>query len=63
MVSEAVDTNCCGTCGCAKMTNDSIVAMRYTLRQAADALRADERDLAENMIHKALAELETYTDD
>jgi hypothetical protein len=58
-----VAEKCCGTCDCAKMTGESVVAMRYTLRQAADALRAGERDLAENMIHKALAELENYTND
>lgn len=37
--------------------------MRYMLRQAADAVRASEIDLAENMIHKALQELERYTGD
>lgn len=62
MVEEVTET-CCGSCGCAKVTGESIVAMRYTLRQAADAIRAGEREIAENMIHKAIAELENYTDD
>lgn len=47
----------------AGITHKSAVEIRYTLRQAADAVRAGESELAENMIHRALAEIETYIGD
>jgi hypothetical protein len=45
------------------MDNETVIALKYMVRQAGDAVRAGEIDLAENMIHKALQELERCTGD
>jgi hypothetical protein len=59
-VTEAVKTACdCQGCKC--LDEETVSAIRYLLRQTSDALRADEKELAENMIHRALGELERYT--
>lgn len=64
MSNDTLQT-CCSTggCNCSGIDGETVVAMRYMLRQAADAVRAAEIDLAENMIHKTLQELERYTGD
>jgi ribosome recycling factor len=63
MTDAVTDTCCGGGCKNSCISAESIIAIRYTLRQAADAVRANEKEMSENMIHKALEELEKYTGD